>query len=84
MKIRGLLALLLSVAVMSSCDGLQDFISGTLPDTEDTGNTGDTGNTDEGNTDEGNTGGGTDEQGTVTIASITSWRYRSNDISLWG
>lgn len=67
MKIRGLLALLLSVAVMSSCDDLQDFISGAHPDTEDTGNTGDTGNTDE-----GNTGGGTDEQGTVTIAGITT------------
>ena len=66
MKIRGLLALLLSVAVMSSCDDLQDFISGAHPDTEDTGNTGDTGNTDE-----GNTSGGTDEQGTVTIAGIT-------------
>ena len=75
MKIRGLLALLLSVAVMSSCDGLQDIISGSVPGTEDTGDTGDTGDTDDGDTgDDGDAGndGGTDEQGTVTIASITT------------
>ena len=65
----GILAILLSVAVMSSCEGLQDIISGSLPDTEDTGNMGDTGNTDDGDTDAGD---GTAEQGTVTIASITA------------